>query len=928
MYAGIEDATPVLGYMEQAGLFHLIRVLGQFLMEILLYIANISSEMVTYVYNLMDLLGSSDTTSSNGITGLGIINSIFGTSWSRVVVTILMIGVIVLGFWLLTHADEAGQSTNRIGRNIIAFLLILVGMPTVMIGFNSMLQTEVQGISGKYDKQTITPNKIVENHVIDWLWIAELDTSLDEDIITVSGTTEDNKEITRDDLKDLNGDEYYSSVKINVTDTWKDKMGGATLPKDWATESSFSGDGDVADDDIHSAKGKIQRASYIYHKMKAWGDVTIDRDQAQEERDQNEGFLTRIWRQIYDWGKGSADYDDSSELYYVFTHTPTNKNASNTADTIDTNNNNPYYRYTYDWVPLIIELLGYVITHVLIVFKVIQLLYELIVIQLLGSLFAATDLVSGERSKKIITTALSTYAMLFILPILLLVYQLGLEAIYQAIRNMSIESNVVRGALEAVALFAWSAAAIDGPNIIQQLLGIDAGLRSAWKTMAGLYAAGKTATAIGKGAARAGANAIGAGAHVASKGINGGLNRLDARNSRVLGSGGSGGPGSNSSDVGNNDNSSTKALPEKDGNKKLDGNNAQEAIQEGERGNKHASSLSTNKAAGGEPSKPTGIGSTAGKVIGAAMAAPHKAKNFANEKAGEIANSKAGQVIGGIGAKVAGAANKAKSIANTANENAKTAARETISKMGAAEALGLVGGNGENNTNSSSAPTTNSTSTPQVDAQNANVNASGATGIDSSTGGAAQVSAGNAEVRAQNVSLNQEDTGGPSLSEGEDATSINSESTNTGAIEAGPAEGGSDNGSFTNDSSRESVGTIAPNKDNSEFNEIGGNTDESGYIHNQAKAVQENRLAEPTPNTIVDDVSKKTGYSYAETSNVNSYSIGRSQAQRNGLGTGAARVEGLAAVGKNTKAWTGRIGRTLKETHQANKVARNKYLSS
>ena len=52
---------------------------------------------------------------------------------------------------------------------------------------------------------------------------------------------------------------------------------------------------------------------------------------------------------------------------------------------------------------------------------------------------------------------------------------------------------------------------IDAPNIIQKILGIDAGLSSGFKTMASVYYASRTAWGAAKGAASVAKKAAGAG---------------------------------------------------------------------------------------------------------------------------------------------------------------------------------------------------------------------------------------------------------------------------------------------------------------------------------------------------------------------------------------------------------------------------------
>lgn len=75
------------------------------------------------------------------------------------------------------------------------------------------------------------------------------------------------------------------------------------------------------------------------------------------------------------------------------------------------------------------------------------------------------------------------------------------------------------GIAGVILLIAGSFAVIDGPNIVEKLFGIDAGIQSGFKMIAGTYAALKTGGAIAKGAAQGASLAAG----VATKGGAGAL---------------------------------------------------------------------------------------------------------------------------------------------------------------------------------------------------------------------------------------------------------------------------------------------------------------------------------------------------------------------------------------------------------------------
>src|SRR5690625_2390392 len=55
-----------------------------------------------------------------------------------------------------------------------------------------------------------------------------------------------------------------------------------------------------------------------------------------------------------------------------------------------------------------------------------------------------------------------------------------------------------------IALIAFSLAVIDGPNIVERLFGIDAGMKSGWGVLAGAYAGSRVVVGAAKGASNLG----------------------------------------------------------------------------------------------------------------------------------------------------------------------------------------------------------------------------------------------------------------------------------------------------------------------------------------------------------------------------------------------------------------------------------------
>lgn len=168
-----------------------------------------------------------------------------------------------------------------------------------------------------------------------------------------------------------------------------------------------------------------------------------------------------------------------------------------------------YYRYHVNWMVLIASLLVTTIALVITVIKIGRSIFDLAFHQIYGMFIAATDLTGGQRTKKVLTEIISTFAVIFIMTMLLkffMMYSVWANGLKSSIGSIGVLLLLIAG--------AW--ALIDAPDIVQRTLGIDAGLRSGWQAMMGAYAGARTAGVMG--------GAIGKATGAVTKGVTGGAN--------------------------------------------------------------------------------------------------------------------------------------------------------------------------------------------------------------------------------------------------------------------------------------------------------------------------------------------------------------------------------------------------------------------
>lgn len=154
-----------------------------------------------------------------------------------------------------------------------------------------------------------------------------------------------------------------------------------------------------------------------------------------------------------------------------------------------------YYRWNIDWFTVISTLVITGFALILSGIKIARLLYELAINQTLTQVIALLDIATAQRVKRCLQMLLSTLFTLFAVFFMLQLYIIGNAYIAKV-------SNPFLRLILMIAL-AWSV--IDGPNLFEQIFGIDAGVHNAVRTMYGMKAAGSmmagAATLVGgKGA--------------------------------------------------------------------------------------------------------------------------------------------------------------------------------------------------------------------------------------------------------------------------------------------------------------------------------------------------------------------------------------------------------------------------------------------
>ena len=161
-----------------------------------------------------------------------------------------------------------------------------------------------------------------------------------------------------------------------------------------------------------------------------------------------------------------------------------------------------YYRYKVDMFPIFLSEIATILVMVFTFFKVVRLCYELIVNHFFAYIFAITDIASGAKLREALKSILSTYVVL--------IYCSVAISLFNTFQAWIFDSSIFNNFEASICIIPIAMAVIDGPNLIERLFGIDAGIKSGFHTAMGLMHAGKTALGMGKAAWNLGKDVTGA----------------------------------------------------------------------------------------------------------------------------------------------------------------------------------------------------------------------------------------------------------------------------------------------------------------------------------------------------------------------------------------------------------------------------------
>ena len=128
--------------------------------------------------------------------------------------------------------------------------------------------------------------------------------------------------------------------------------------------------------------------------------------------------------------------------------------------------NTYYYRYEIDWLESFLEIISIAIIYLFFSYKVVRTLYEVVFSEILAMLYSP-NLTNGQKTIKILDGIKDSYIIIVLSLVSVRLYMIAIE--YISGKNWN-------GFTKGMFLLFIAFAVIDGPNLVQRITGLDAGL--------------------------------------------------------------------------------------------------------------------------------------------------------------------------------------------------------------------------------------------------------------------------------------------------------------------------------------------------------------------------------------------------------------------------------------------------------------------
>lgn len=478
-------------YRDFGNLFGITRQLLWWIVLILNNIANAFESLYNNVFQLFSVIYSNEVTKY--------IQGWVGFLWIPIAISIF-----VLGYNLITSDDvyQKHLRTKKFVQNVLLLLLVLFGLPLIFTGTSSTSNNAL-GYVFTSENSTGENSLVAANKVLAGSSTSNFSTT------TIANGVVDLKSVFTQTYNAKNSGTVSFTSDFANSYIGKDKT---IKPNTYIANSSkikevlFIDIGEVLDSsDMDTAdyfgnykdsisKFAVTDYDIIYAKtdLGAVKDFSTDAAPATVTED------VPAYKYLFQVLHSYVDHDSNITV----------NNNGKTAFSIpiigDVDFISSYvFRYRVDFASIIITLLTTCLVLFMASLKIVKIIYDIAVNQLIAIFFAAGDLSNGQKAREVIKSIFSLIISLFFVTVLIQFYFVVCEYI------QSTSFPITDGFQKSIILFFVGIATIKGPDVLQRILGTSGGFRAEAGELTGAAFAGAGAVRATKGAVRTVGKTIG-----------------------------------------------------------------------------------------------------------------------------------------------------------------------------------------------------------------------------------------------------------------------------------------------------------------------------------------------------------------------------------------------------------------------------------
>lgn len=488
----IEWMVSNMEYCDMGAMFGLGRTILWWLTNILVWAASVIESLYNNIFKVFSVIYSSGVSSFIG-------------RWIGFLWIPIAIAIIILGYNLIMGEDSDGSLRMKtFMRNLCLLVIVVASIPILFTGVsgnsdssfavklfqgsgnNNSITNGVSQMAGNIGTTSNTSRTVVEN-IYDLQFIFNQARNKGNFTKNWSSMIDDGT-IRKNSFYDTSGNIVNGDAVMNIT-PWDtivsdDADDNDKYDKDLKMEDCYVNgydycvfSSDTNNKTSFASVASTRRVPYwtpdnIINIINQQGNQPVTTAGLSDKMDLEARifFFQTIHNNVW-----QIDSDDDGTTNFVFIDN--NGKTKTSMWFVDVGSTYPF-RYHVEWGRMIISLLMSIIVLYLTSYKIVKLIYEVTVNQLLVLFFGAIDLSNGQRAKEVMKSTCSLLASMFFAVILVQFYYL----LTSAVNGLTFVSNSsTNGWIQTLINVFIGMATIKGPSVLEKVLGISGGLGDEWR---------------------------------------------------------------------------------------------------------------------------------------------------------------------------------------------------------------------------------------------------------------------------------------------------------------------------------------------------------------------------------------------------------------------------------------------------------------